>query len=147
MTDAPSHSYRLAQALDRIVRRLNGRMIHVMPAVDRLKLGPLGGMVLLSIADLEPCSIQSLCSQLGRDNSQMTRVLRGLEDKGVIRRQSDPEDRRSSLISLTELGQDLVAEMRLAMSAVVDELASAISAGERADLADLLERLAEAGKA
>lgn len=142
MTDSATDSYRLARALDRVVRRLNGMMGQVMPTIDTNRVGPLGSMVMLAISDMQSSSIQELCTQFRRDNSQMTRLLRDLEGKGLIQRQISPDDRRVSLVSLTDAGAAFVAISRASMSDVVDELARQLSARERQDLIVLLERLA-----
>jgi DNA-binding MarR family transcriptional regulator len=66
-----------------------------------------------------------------------------LEDRGLVARDRDPEDRRNYAISLTDEGQRALAELahvarrhELAITAALDE-------GERAQLLALLRRLAE----
>lgn len=144
MHDAPPDSYKLARALDRVVRRLNASMFRVLPLIDTHRIGPFGGMVIAAIWDLQPCTIQTICTDLGRDNSQMTRLLRKLENKGLIVRHPDPEDGRAQLISLTLLGEEIVKRMHAAIADAVADLSPDLTAAQTRELISLLNTLAEA---
>ncbi|MEM6634552.1 MAG: MarR family transcriptional regulator [Pseudomonadota bacterium] len=141
MANTDSDVYELTRALDLVVRRINGRMFRVMPTIDTHKVGPFGGMVMLAIADLQPCSIQRLVTEMGRDNSQMTRLLRSLEDKGLIRRDMDPHDGRVNLISLSRSGQESVDVMRNVMTDAVGRIADRISAADLRAMIRILRQL------
>ena len=143
MHDPNSDSYLLARALDRGVRRLNLRMVRVMPELDTQKIGPLGVMTILALSDLQPCSIQTLCTDLGRDNSQMTRLLNRLGEKHLVERHPDPNDGRASLVELTERGEEMVAEIRNAMAQAIEELGPRITRAQSATLVEILEQLAK----
>lgn len=72
----------------------------------------------------------------------MTKRLNALERRGLIRRQPDARDGRSTAVSLTADGKRLV-EAALAEHVTNEErLVSALSARDRAQLARLLETLA-----
>jgi DNA-binding MarR family transcriptional regulator len=77
----------------------------------------------------------------------MGATLAGLEARGLVARQPDPEDGRRAVLSLTEAGQQVLRDKR---SARVAQLAQALSHGfTPAELrqlhaaAPLLERLAQ----
>lgn len=57
---------------------------------------------------------QSICTVMNKTlatGGNMTVVVRNLERDKWIKRYQDPEDRRSSLIGLTEKGEKLIAEV------------------------------------
>ncbi len=72
----------------------------------------------------------------------MTKRLNALEDRGLIRRGSDPNDGRSSLVLLTSAGKHLVEAILPEHIANERRLVGELSAKERLDLASLLEGLA-----
>ena len=73
-----------------------------------------------------------------------TRMLTGLARDGVVCRHPDPEDRRIALIELTAEGQRLAEEKRAQIVAVRGQIFASIPEDERAQAAELLDRLAVA---
>ncbi|MEM1387430.1 MAG: MarR family transcriptional regulator [Pseudomonadota bacterium] len=142
MAPLSSDSYRLAQALDRVVRRLSGTLVKIMPERDVYKLGPFGGMVLLAVSDHQPCPIGTLSAQLGRDHSQMTRVIRKMQSMDLVRVGPDESDGRVTIVSLTEEGERHAVRLRVAMSEAADGFAAQLTEQDRKMLVTLLERLA-----
>lgn len=86
-----------------------------------------------------------LYSATQASSSGMAKMLRGLTEKGLVERLSNPDDARSTLVRLTSSGADLV-------EAIIDQLvvtntklfADVLSQEDREQLADLLERLSRA---
>ncbi len=75
-----------------------------------------------------------------------TRILRGLEEEGLVQRTTDPKDGRSALISITREGRERLRRLRQRKNAYLarrmrDLDPSDIAALERA--AEVLERLLE----
>jgi DNA-binding MarR family transcriptional regulator len=73
-----------------------------------------------------------------------TRVLARLEEAGLVQRTPDPHDRRSSLLTTTPAGAELLAELRTRKTAFLAERLEGLSPDERATLdraADILERM------
>ncbi|MEL6266673.1 MAG: MarR family transcriptional regulator [Pseudomonadota bacterium] len=131
----------IATQVDRFVRRLNAAVHARAEAVDAERVGPLGGMALLTLAEIEPAPIGRLTAEMGRDKSQMTRLVGLLEAKGMLARTPSPDDGRVSLLSLTARGQAQVAAFRNAVAAAVDEILAPLGAGERDALAATLRKL------
>lgn len=74
----------------------------------------------------------------------MTNRLQRLEDKGLLERSTDPTNRRSVLVRLTDAGLALVDEAVVSHVAMERELLdAALTAREQRQLAGLLERLLE----
>jgi DNA-binding MarR family transcriptional regulator len=74
----------------------------------------------------------------------MTKRLAALEGRGLIRREPDPNDRRSSAVTLTREGKRLVEAILPEHVANEERLLAELTAEERAGLAGLLETLAVA---
>ena len=72
----------------------------------------------------------------------MTKRLTALEGRGVIHREPDPTDGRSTAVSLTREGKRLVEAILPEHVANEQRLLSELSNDERAELAGLLETLA-----
>jgi DNA-binding MarR family transcriptional regulator len=74
----------------------------------------------------------------------VTRVLARLEEQGLIERMPDVRDRRSSLVTASPAGRELLDELRTRKTAFLASRIETLSAGERETLeraADILERM------
>jgi DNA-binding MarR family transcriptional regulator len=63
------------------------------------------GFALLSI-DKEGTPSTALAPKMGMEATSLTRTLKSMEDKGLIKKTKNPNDGRGVIISLTELGQE-----------------------------------------
>ncbi len=76
----------------------------------------------------------------------VTRIVARLQETGLVARAGDPGDRRSSLITVTPAGRELLAAARTRKDAFLSERLEALSAEDRATLeraAALLEGMLE----
>ena len=71
----------------------------------------------------------------------MTNRLNRLEQQGLIRRIADPDDKRSSLVSLTPRGQALIEQALVVHTETQNALLSSLSDAQRAQLESLLREL------
>jgi len=74
-------------------------------------------------------------------SSGTTKRLDKLEQAGLIRREADPNDRRGTLITLTDAGRALIDSVTAAHLANEAGLIAALDADEQALLAGLLRKL------
>jgi DNA-binding MarR family transcriptional regulator len=74
-------------------------------------------------------------------SSGTTKRLDRLERAGLIARQPDPADRRSTLIALTDAGRELVDTATAAHLANERRILAGLTAAEQGRLADLLRKL------
>lgn len=63
------------------------------------------GYVLLNIDSKEGTPATKIAPLIGLESRSLTRMLKNMEEKGLIVKQPDPNDRRSVRIILTELGR------------------------------------------
>lgn len=136
-----SETLKLAQTVDRFVRRIHERLHARALDVDTYRIGPYGGMILMAVDELAPTPIQEVTLRTARDKSQITRKLQELERKGLIARKKDPEDARVSLIHLTHEGVALVKALQDVLGSVVDELLQPLALADRRRLIALMERI------
>ncbi len=109
-----AHVRRFNRAVTQRIGALNDRYL----ARDR----PLGASRVLWEIGTEGCEVRSLRSRLGLDSGQTSRLLRSLEEEGLIQLAPSPADGRIRFARLTPAG---VAERAL-LDERSDELARAI---------------------
>jgi DNA-binding MarR family transcriptional regulator len=71
----------------------------------------------------------------------MTRLVRDMEEDGLVRRTVDANDARGVLVALTKKGRDVVDQVRRAKIALIAEQIRALKGSERAALRLTLEAL------
>ena len=65
------------------------------------------GFALLSIDPETGTPSTALGPKMGVESTSVSRTLKNMEDKGLIRRERNPKDGRSVLIHLTEFGREM----------------------------------------
>jgi len=89
-------------------------------------------------------SPSGLYTALERSSGGMTKMLKRLEALGLIGREPDPEDRRSTLVRLTPRGVQLQEEIFDVFLSRAQELLRSISAGRLTQIDASLRALLEA---
>lgn len=130
----------LALLIDRFMRRIHFGLQSKAHAFDTEKVGPGGGIVLLTLSDMGTPGLQELTRRVARDKSQMTRTVRSLEAKGLVERQPSPKDARVTLIRLTPDGEAVVKTLQQVVAETIGEILAPITEGEEAALKSMLER-------
>lgn len=96
------------------------------------------------LLDGQPLTVCRLAEAAGVAQPTATRMLAGLVRDGVIRRLADAGDRRVALIELTSDGARLVDRKRDRLNAVRAQIFASIPDHQRAQAAELLDRLTDA---
>lgn len=131
----------LALLTDRFMRKIHFGLQARAPGFDREAVGPGGGIVLMTLADTGRITMNELTKTVARDKSQMTRLIRHLEAKGLVLREASPDDGRVSLVVLTPKGLEVVDELMQTVAEVIDEILEPISENEKRTLKTLLARV------
>lgn len=118
--------------------------IEVRTAFDR-RLAPFEltmqqASMLLHCSD--PKTPAQVAAVLGTDTAGMTRLADRLERRGLLRRVSNPTDRRSILLEPTDAGATMLPQIRRTFHVTVRDIMQGFSTDEIAHLLRLLERLA-----
>jgi DNA-binding MarR family transcriptional regulator len=101
-----------------------------------------GRVGILMLIDANPGVTQSrLAHAVGLDRSTMVGVLHILEARGLVERRRG-EDRRTNGLWLTCAGRALVANLKRRIRMHERRVAARLTAGERAQLLELLKKLA-----
>ena len=118
----------------------------VMTELNREALAPFGIEsrelgVLIVIDAFEPASQQQVADRIGVDRTTMVAMLDTLQDKGLLSRRPDAEDRRRNVVELTPAGQDTLKRALAASDVAEAEMLAPLRPDEAVQLRDLLARV------
>ncbi|MEM0937116.1 MAG: MarR family transcriptional regulator [Pseudomonadota bacterium] len=130
----------LVEHLDRVMRRVDAEMHRLMPVLDTQGIGPLGTITLHRLHSIAPAPVHLLVDAMGRDASQVSRVIGRLEAKGLLSKENSPEDKRVSVLTLTPAGKAHVAKVEATLSRVITEVFAPLSSCENEQLLVLLKK-------
>ncbi len=85
--------------------------------------------------------LSALSDKLGIAPRSTTEVVDALESRDLVRRQPDPDDRRATLVALTEHGAGVLAAIRAARGTESERLFGRLSQADREHLARILRTL------
>jgi len=129
---------RLRWAITRMARRLRQE--------SGIDLGPSQTAALATIERHGPLSPSELADAERIKRPTATRILRHLEEAGLVERVKDPEDGRASILSATADGRALLRRLRARKTAYLATRLDKLDAEDRRTLeraAELLEGMLE----
>jgi MarR family transcriptional regulator, lower aerobic nicotinate degradation pathway regulator len=98
----------------------------------------------LALLDEQPRKAQTTIAEvLVLDPSQLVGVLDSLEERKLIMRQRDVDDRRRHVVSLTAKGRDQLVRLRRTIDRLEDEMFEPLDAASRKAFHEMLLRLAD----
>ena len=116
----------------------------IMENANRVSPGMLPGAykTLTTIARCEQVTVSALAERMLVDKSQASRMVRELEELGLIERSADPSDGRSSQLRVTPLGTERLAAARLPQEGMLMKTLEEWSLSDIDSLTRLLHALA-----
>lgn len=100
-------------------------------------------LVLARLANRQCTRSRDLARAEGLDPSTMSRRLASLAERGLIERHPDPADGRAHVLGLTDTGRRALAQERVRRVELVTDTLADWPEQDKAQLADLLGRLAD----
>ena len=97
--------------------------------------------VLYEIAHRQQPSATELCEELGLDPGYLSRILRGLEKRGLVSKSASPKDGRQSLLGLTARGRKTFATLDERQNQEVAAVLQTLSPAERARMAEAMRSI------
>ena len=130
-----------------IIRQINRVRIELIDALDRelskFDISAPQLIVLASVANKEADSASGLCKSISYDPGAMTRMIDRLEQKGLVRRVPNVEDRRATNLEITTAGRALYPQLMAAKEAVAAQFLRGFSTDEVRTLESFLNRMLE----
>ncbi len=103
---------------------------------------PMQAMTLILINADEPRPMKSFCTLFNCDASNITGIVDGLEQKGLVSRQEDPSDRRVKQIRLEPAGAKMQSGLVQSLSAEDSFILSPLSDEEVQQFVHIIQKLA-----
>ena len=114
-----------------------------LEAYEPTGLHPYHHAILLLLDEGSPETQGSIADALGYDRGQLVGLLDEIEEKGLIERRRDPNDRRRHVVRMTPEGKRALRRLRALSRQIEDDFLAPLSERERTELHGLLLRLAE----
>ena len=109
---------------------------------DDAQVAGTDAMALIALRNYaEGASLDTLRGGLGLSQPGTVRLVDRLEARGLVERRRSEHDGRARALHLTDVGRRAAAEALDARAGVTTEALSALTAGERDRLTDLLEKM------
>ncbi len=129
-----------------LIRRLH--QIHVALFLEEcggFDVTPVQYSIMTAVQAIPGLDQARLGEEVGVDRATLANVLGRLEQRGLVRRQSSPTDRRLRLVEITGHGATLLAQMQDGATRAHDRTVAALPAAARRDFTQALGLLVEAG--
>lgn len=152
---APAHDPALIERLDRALLRMRRTVVRAgtnavpIPAlqhpVDLAKV--LACLAVCDMAALEsppqPVTVKDVALALSLDHSTASRLLAETEAEGLVRRTTDPVDRRRTIVSLTGTGDMVVSQSSAIRAWAIDLMLAEWDSAEMDTFAELIEKFTQ----
>lgn len=102
--------------------------------------------VLEALLHLGPLNQKTLGQKLLKSGGNMTLVIDNLQKEGLVERRQNPEDRRATMVSLTDKGEELINTVFPKHMANIVSQFSVLSNSEKKTLGSLCKKLGTANQ-
>lgn len=136
----PAHEEPVLDAVHELMHLARSRMRQLMVGASHT-LGPMEGRALAFFVRQPGSTLSDLVAHAGRDKGQLARLVGSLRDLGLLESRPDEADRRVSRLYPTAAALDIHQRVGAIRRQVAQQAVAPLSAAERVQLADLLERM------
>ena len=126
-----------------LLRARESVMAQIRPLLARRGLTEQQWRVLRVLDEAGPLEATELAGQSCILTPSMTRILKALEERGMVRRERHATDGRRALIHITDSARDVIRAAAPESNRINDELVAAFGEEHMDMLLDMLERLAK----
>ena len=123
--------------LGRAHRALAGQLMR------EVGLRPEQGALMMHLWSAGPVRQTALAAHFGKDSASTTRTVQRLERAGYVRRRTDPQDRRATLVEPTTAGNALRERVEQLWGRLEHVVVGGLSASEREIALPLVRRLGD----
>jgi DNA-binding MarR family transcriptional regulator len=137
-------TYQLDQQIGFVLRRATQRHVAIFAeCMDELGLTPTQFSALIKIRDKGSVSQGQLGRLTSMDPTNILGVVQRLTQRGLVSRRPDPDDARSTLLTLTIAGQDLLAQAVARAREATERTLRPLPAAKRKALLQLLAKIVD----
>jgi DNA-binding MarR family transcriptional regulator len=104
-------------------------------------LTSMQALTLLTVKQHSHLSMSNFCRLYDCDASNITGIIDGLEQKGLVSRQPHPTDRRVKIIHLEPAGHDVQQQLVARIAATGQHLFAGLTPAETQQLASLIQKI------
>ena len=101
-------------------------------------------VVLNTLSESEQPSQIEIGNKVHFDRTKMVNIVDELEERGLVKREANPADRRANVLRLTEAGRAALGAARKTELAVEDQFLAALTPQQRRQLQQTLTMIAQA---
>lgn len=128
----------IEQQMTILLRRVQS--IHISTSSGSMDLDRSAYGILCRLADEGAQRLGALASAFGLDPSTITRQVQALEKANLVHRRPDDDDRRASILDLTDEGREVLEHTRSYRRERLDEILRGWPESDRQELARLLTK-------
>ena len=134
-------TYKLDDQVGYILRQASQRHATVFNKHSDLGLTPTQFSALVRVGEMGSCSQNLLGRRTAMDVATIKGVVTRLKAKGFVELAADPGDKRRTVVSLTQKGREVIAQLHKFGTTVTDETLAPLSKDERKVFLEMLKRL------
>lgn len=121
-------------------------MEYLRPHLRNFNLTEQQWRVLRTLTAVDEISTTDLADATVILGPSLTRILRDLEDRKLIKRWTSPEDGRRSMVLISKTGSDLIGEVGVGSEVIYNEISRAFGRENLSELHKLLGEFIEKAK-
>jgi DNA-binding MarR family transcriptional regulator len=131
----------IVSLISRIRYRANRLLLRELKARRICDLAPSHGDIISILFEVKTTSMRILAERINRDKSTVTALVRKLVALGYVETLEDPQDRRVTLVRLTEKGWDMKETFDEISRILLDTVYHGLSQQEKEEIVAGLERI------